>query len=175
MSLPIAISALLAATPCVGISGTRRPAPASLVALHQLAAAIPAAALVVVGDASGVDQRVRRLLPCASVFVAASRQPGQLAARSIAVVRACAGAGGVWCAFPATSAPPTLRPSSRASACFSGSGNGTWASLALSLGLGLAAVVFLADDIAPPSSFGLVAAGVGWWLAQAPAEQLALF
>jgi hypothetical protein len=111
----------------------------------------------------------------ARVFVAASRQPGHLAARSIAVVRACAGAGGSWCAFPAGPAPVQLRPSSRASACFSGSGSGTWASLALGIGLRRAAIVFLADDSAPPSSFGLVAAGGGWWIAQPQTKQLALF
>lgn len=176
-ALPAAAAALLSAAPCVGFSGARAPAPASLDAVQLVAAALPAGALVVVGCAAGVDQRTRQLVPSARVFQARAFGAGRgaVAARSIACVRACASAGGVWCSFPAGPAPAQLRPSSRASDCFCGTGSGTWASLALAIGLGLGAIVFLPASVAPPASFGLVAAGGGWFVAQPPAQQRTFF
>jgi hypothetical protein len=175
-ALPAAAAALLAAAPCVGFSGARSPSPAALAAVRLAVAALPAGIPVVVGCAAGVDQRTRQLVPSARVFRASAFGAGRgaVAARSIACVRACAAAGGVWCAFPAGPAPAQLRPSSHAAACFCGSGNGTWASLALAIGSGLGAIVFLPASVLPPAAFGLVSAGAGWFVAQPPAQQLAL-
>jgi hypothetical protein len=92
-------------------------------------------------------------------------------ARSVACVRACAAARGVWCAFPAQACPTGLRPSVQASACFAGFGSGTWASLALALGLGLPAVVFLPAGVQAPAGWGLAAAGAGWHTGQPPAQR----
>lgn len=174
--LPASVSALLASAPVVGFSGSRAPAPASLAAVAQAVAALPAGAVVVIGCAAGVDQAARALVPSARVLRASSFGSGRgsFAARSIACVRACA--GGAWCSFPAGPAPAGLRPSSSAAACFAGFGSGSWASLALALGLGLGAVVFLPASVAPPAGWGLVGASGGWFVAQpAPLQQLALF
>jgi hypothetical protein len=176
VALPAPAAALLAAAPCVGFSGSRTPSPAALVAVQLVAAALPPGAVVVVGCASGIDQRTRQLIPSARVFQARTFGAGRgaVAARSIACVRACASAGGVWCAFPAQACPARLRPSSSSSACFCGAGSGTWASLALAIGLGRSAIVFLPPGSVPPAPFGLVSAGAGWWFAPPPAVQLAL-
>lgn len=173
--LPQAIHQLITSVPALGISGSRAPAPASLSALAALAAAIPAGSAVLVGDAPGIDRRAVQLLPQAQVFAAAAfgtaRTPGhaRLVARSVACVRACAAARGVWCAFPAQPCPAGLQPSARPSACFVGFGSGTWASLALALGLGLPSVLFLPAG-APPAGWGLSAVGGGWWVVQPPAQ-----
>ena len=171
----------LAQAPAVGVSGARRPAPASLAALH---AVLPLArGVVFTGCAVGIDQAARALVPPShlSVFSAASFGVGAwtFAVRSQACVEAVAAAGGVWLSFPASACPSGLWPSRSASACFSGSGSGTWASLAFALGLGCPALVFLPRGVAPPSGWGLrllgqwgsaVSGGSWWW---APGSQQA--
>jgi hypothetical protein len=156
----------------VGFSGSRAPTSASVAAAR--AAVAVATRPILVGDQRGIDATVRSARAGAQVFHAASSAPGHLAARSIAVVRACAALGGVWAAFPAAPCPTGLWPSSVASACFSGRGSGTWASLAFAIGLGLPAVVYLPAGVAAPWSV-LVAAGAGWFVVQPLAQQLALF
>jgi hypothetical protein len=175
MALPLPVSSLLSGAPAVGFSGSRAPAPASVQAAR--AAVAVAARPILVGDQRGIDMIVRSASAGARVFRVADYGTGRgaFAARSIAVAHAVTALGGRWAAFPAAACPAGLRPSSSAAACFSGSGSGTWASLALALGLGLPAVVFLPEGIQPPATFGLVAAGAGWWVAIAPAHQLALF
>lgn len=172
--LPAAVSSLLAAAPCVGFSGSRAPAPASLAALGLVVAALPGGAPVLVGDAAGIDLRVRELVPTARVFTADQRTPQQLVGRAIACVQACAASRGVWCAFPATTAPVALRPSAAAAACFAGYAAGTWSALAFALGLGLAAVVYLPAGVVAPWPT-LAPVGAGWFVAAPPAEQLTLF
>lgn len=167
----IRIVQLVTSAPALGISGSREPARASLAALAQLAALVPAGCAVVVGDAPGIDRRAGELLPQARVFHVADYGvgPGAFAARSIACVQACAGLGGVWSAFPAQACPVGLRPSARPSACFAGYGSGTWASLALALGFGLPAVLFLPAG-APPAGWGFVAVDGGWFIVEPPAQ-----
>lgn len=174
--LPSAVVQLISLAPALGISGSREPARASLAALAELAALAPTGAAMFVGDAPGIDRRAGELLPQARVFRVAAYGvgPGAFAARSIACVRGCAAASGVWCAFPAQACPVGLRPSARPSACFAGFGSGTWASLALALGLALPAVLFLPTG-APPVGWGLVAVGGGWFVAEPPAQQERLF
>ncbi|MBK9945553.1 MAG: hypothetical protein IPP13_28515 [Kouleothrix sp.] len=175
--LPSHVVQLIGSVPAIGISGSRAPASASLAALAALAAHAPAGGAVLVGDAPGIDHRAAELLPQARVLAAAAfgspRTPGhaRLVARSVACVRACAAARGVWCAFPAQACPTGLRPSVQASACFAGFGSGTWASLALALGLGLPAVVFLPAGVQAPAGWGLAAAGAGWHTGQPPAQR----
>jgi len=175
VGLPVSVLSLLAGAAVVGFSGSVAPAAASLAAVAQVAAALPVGAPVVVGDAPGVDQRARQLVPRARVFFASTYGSGRgsFAARSIACVQACAPAG-VWCSFPARPAPAGLRPSSSAAACFSGLGSGTYASLAFALGSGLGAVVFLPAGVVSPG-WGLSPAGGGWFVALLPARQLSLF
>jgi hypothetical protein len=175
--LPSAILSLLAPARCIGFSGSLAPAPASLATLAQLVNALPAGISIIVGDAPGIDQQVRQLIPSARIFFASAFGSGRgaFAARSIACVRAVAAARGVWASFPASLAPVGLRPSSSASACFAGYGSGTWASLAFALGLGLSAIIFLPSDVAAPAGWPLSPVGRGWFVAQPPAQQLALF
>jgi len=168
------VSSLLADASCVGFSGSRSPSPASLAALGLAVAALPSGVPVLVGDAFGIDLRVRELIPAARVFVANPRTPQQLVGRSIACIQACTAARGIWCAFPARPAPSGLWPSSSASACFSGLSSGTWASLAFALGLGLAAGVYLPAGVVAPWP-ALAPASARWFVAQAPAVQLTLF
>ncbi len=160
----------------VGDEVDNTPSLASLAAVAQIAVVIPASTPVVVGDAAGIDQRARQLVPSARVFFASDygNERRSFAARSIACVQACASAGGVWCSFPRGPAPASLRPSS-GSACFAGYGSGTWASLAFALGLGLGVVVFLPSDVAAPAGWPLSPAGGGWFVAQPPTQQLTLF
>lgn len=177
--LPPTIAQLVSAAPAAGISGSRAPAPASLAALGALAAALPAAAPVCVGDAAGIDRAAARLLPRAQVFTMAQHSPAgapfraRLAARSLACLQACAAAGGLWCAFPASPAPAGLRPAASAAACFAGYGSGTWAALALALGRGLPIVAFIPCGAA--AGWALTPAGGGWFAARAAAPQLVLF
>lgn len=171
MILPDPVYSLLVRASAVAFSGSRAPAPANVAA--ACAAVAVAAGPILVGDQRGIDAVVRTARADAQIFHAASWAPGHLAARSIAVVRACAALGGAWAAFPAAACPAGLRPSSNAAACFAGYGSGTWASLAFAIGLGMPAVVYLPAGVAVPWS-ALVAAGDGWFVAQPP-RQLALF
>jgi hypothetical protein len=164
---------VLVGAPAVGFSGSRAPALASVMAAR--AAVAVATRPILVGDQRGIDVVVRSARAGAQIFHAASSAPGHLAARSIAVVRACAALGGAWAAFPAHTCPAGLRPSSSPSACFSGRGSGTYASLAYAIGLSVTAIVFLPAGVQPPPLFGLASAGAGWWVAQPAARQLTLF
>ncbi len=175
VALPASVAALLASAPAVGFSGSRAPSRASVAAAR--AAIAVSARPILVGDQRGIDAVVRSACAGAQVFHVAQYGAGRgaFAARSIAVVHACAALGGVWAAFPATACPAGLRPSSASSACFSGLRSGTWSSLAFALGLGLPAAVFLPAGVVAPAGWGLIVAGAGWWAAQPPTEQLELF
>lgn len=170
--LPVSLLQLVSAAPALAFSGSRRPARASLQALAALVAALPAGIPVLVGDAPGIDQRAAALLPHARVLHASAygSGPGSFAARSIACVRACAAATGLWCAFPARPAPAALRPSARSSACFAGFGSGTWASLAFAIGSALPAIVYLPAGVPAPADWDLVALSDGWHLFQPPIQ-----
>lgn len=140
------------------------------------------ASVVLVGDAAGADAFARAAAgPRARVFRAASRRPGQLAARSIALVRAAAAAGAPLVGFVCAPAPAGLVPSPSPARCFCGLGSGSWASLALAAGLGLPVFVFWcapgAPVLPPWGAWSCVSAGPlagAWSLAPAPV-QLALF
>jgi hypothetical protein len=166
-----------------GFSGSRHGF-LSPVAASQIASLIPQSASVFVGCARGVDQFFRNSFPSASVFAASSFGSGRgaFAARSVAVVRAVAAAGGLWVSFPSSPCPGGLIPSASSSRAFCGSGSGSWASLAFALGSGVPSLVFLGSlpcpagwDLSPvpgcPGWFGCsVALGVC-----PPASQLSLF
>lgn len=166
--------ALLTHAATVGVSGSRRPGPASLAALRAALGAVPSGALVCTGCARGIDAATRRLVPTSRLRVFSAARSGlpvraALAARSVACVRAVASAhSGVWLSFPASACPPGLRPSSSSSACFRGLGSGTWASLAFAVGLGLPAFVFLPPGAPVPAGWPLQPAGSGWWVHRPP-------
>lgn len=166
-----------------GFSGSRHgfhsPGDAS-----RIVPLVPPSATVFVGCARGVDEFFRSSFPSASVFSARSFGSGRgaFAARSVAVVRAVAAAGGLWVSFPSSPCPGGLIPSASSSRAFCGSGSGSWASLAFALGSGVPSLVFLGSlpcpagwDLSPvpgcPGWFGCsVALGVC-----PPASQLSLF
>jgi len=163
----VAIASTLKAAPAAGISGTRRPSPATAAALTCISGRLPAGVQVFTGCAPGVDQLARSLFPAAAVLEASrfGQSRGSFAARSIACVQAVRAAGGVWLSFPGSYCPPGLAPTSKASQAFSGFGSGTWASLALAAGLGLPCLVFCPTGLSFPSSWGFQFAG------QAPATR----
>ena len=164
-----------------GFSGSRAGVPASV--LSSVPALVPAGSAVVVGCARGVDEFFRGAFPSARVFRAADfgRGRGSFAARSVAVVRAVAAAGGLWVSFPASPCPAGLLPAASSSRAFCGAGSGTWASLSFALGSGVPCLVFSSAGV--PAGWGLspVPGCSGWFgcpaaLGLSPAYvQLALF
>ncbi|WP_198806949.1 hypothetical protein [Leptolyngbya sp. BL0902] len=170
-------AALVAGFPCVGFSGSRSPAAASLSALSGLVPAVAPGAAVVVGCARGIDHAARVAFPGAQVFFASSFGSGRgaFAARSVACVRAVSASGGVWVSFPASPCPAGLRPSGRSAVAFSGLGSGTWASLAFALGSGVPCLVFLPSGVPAPAGWGLVSLGGGWFHAAPAIVQPSLF
>jgi hypothetical protein len=133
-----------------------------------------------VGCAAGADRLVRlaaggraRVWSVSSGRWGSGR--GAFAARSCALVRACAGSGpgAGFVGFVSSPCPAGLLPSPVPARCFSGLGSGSWASLALAAGLGLPVVVFWCGPGAPgavlPLSWGVwspVSSGpfAGGWL-----------
>ena len=170
-------AALVAGFPCVGFSGSRAPAVASLAALAGLVSAVAPGAAVVVGCAPGIDHAARAAFPGAQVFQASSFGSGRgsFAARSVACVRAVSASGGVWVSFPSSPCPAGLRPSGRSSVAFSGLGSGSWASLAFALGSGVPCLVFLPAGVPAPAGWGLVSLGGGWFHAAPAIVQPRLF
>jgi hypothetical protein len=121
-----------------------------------------------VGCAGGVDSFFRSAFPSLSVFRASSfgRGRGAFAARSVAVVRAVASAGGLWVSFPSSPCPSGLVPSGVSSRAFGGFRSGSWASLAFACGLGVPCLVFLPSGVEFPPSwllFGFVPLGGDVW------------
>lgn len=165
--VPSAVSAAVSAAPAVAFCGSRRVAPPSGV-LAGVAGLVAPLAPVLVGCVGGLCAAVRSRFPAARVFRASSFGSGAsaFARRSVALVRACAAAGGVWLSFPASACPPGLRPSASSSACFSGSGSGSWASLCFAVGSGVPAFVWLPAGCVAPS--WLVSLGGGWFRAVLP-------
>ena len=167
---------MLSAATVIGFSGSRRPSDASRRALRWALGRLDPSALVVVGCARGVDAAVRSSVPCSRlrVFRASSfgAGPGAFAARSIACVRAVAGADdALWTAFPSRPCPVGLLPLSSLSSCFSGFGSGTWASLAFALGSGLRCLVFLSPGVSAPAGWPLASVpGTRSWWHYAPAS-----
>ena len=92
MSLPTIFSRFSA----FGFSGSRSELP-SFGAASRVVSLVPTSASVFIGCASGVDAYFRWRFPSASVFSASSFGSGRgvFAARSVAVVRAVAAAGGL--------------------------------------------------------------------------------
>jgi hypothetical protein len=172
-ALPAAVSAVFRRSGAFGFSGSRSAVPA---VVSAVAAAVPRGSAVFVGCARGVDAAFRGFFPGALVLAAASFGSGRgsFAARSAACVRAVAGGsvlGGLWVSFPSGPCPFGLLPSASPSRAFCGSGSGSWASLAFAVGSGLPALVF---GWAPPSGWGFVSLGGGWWFSGWPASQLSL-
>lgn len=179
MSLPSAVSELLASASAVGFSGSRSVVPAAC------AEVVPTVcASVLVGCARGVDEFFRAAFPAARVFSAASFGSGRgsFAARSVAFVRALHLSGGVLVSFPSPgSFPSGLLPSASSSRCFSGLGSGSWATLAFAVGLGVPCAVFLPPGESVPAGFSVPSVwcasrvGGGWWVCLPRAVQLSLF
>jgi hypothetical protein len=170
-------AALVAEYPCIGFSGARKPAPASLAALKWLSRYVLPSASVMVGCAPGIDQSVRAAFPTAQVFEASrfGTGRGSFAARSIACVRSVAAHNGLWVSFPAASCPAGLLPSGKSSKAFCGAGSGTWASLAFAVGCGLPCLVYLPPGISAPIGWELQPIGNGWQQHQPQVDQLSLF
>ena len=161
MSLPTIFSRFSA----FGFSGSRSGLP-SFGAASRVVSLVSESAAVFIGCAPGVDEFFRSSFPSASVFSASSFGSGRgaFAARSVAVVRAVASAGGLWVCFPSSACPAGLLPSASSSRAFSGSGSGSWASLAFALGSGVPSLVFL-GSLPCPAGWGLspVPGWSGWF------------
>lgn len=172
-SLPSGVLSVLsrAGVGAVGFSGSRSVVPGVVPAVAARVASLGCP--VFVGCAAGVDAAFRAAFPSARVFSASSFGSGRgsFAARSVAVVRAVAVAGGAWVSFPSGPCPAGLLPSASSSRAFCGSGSGSWASLAFAVGSGLPCLVF---GFAPPAAWGFVSLGGGWWFSGWPASQLSL-
>ncbi len=159
-----------------GFCGSRSLAPSFAPLVARVVSACAARGAVAVGCARGADEFVRAAAPSAVVFAVASgafgRGRGAFAARSVALVRAVAAAGGALVGFVALPCPAGLVPSASPSVCFRGLGSGSWASLAFAAGLGLPVFVFLCGTAAAlpawsggswsPVSAGALA-GAWWW------------
>lgn len=169
-------AAVVAGFSCVGFSGSRRPCLVSLAACSWLAGVVAPGAVVVTGCAPGIDHAARRHFPAAQVFRASSFGSGRgaFAARSVACVQSVAAAGGLWAAFPGGPCP-ALRPSSKPSKCFCGTGSGTWASLAFAVGSGVPCLLFLPAGIPAPAGWGLRPLGGDWFHAAPPRSSRAYF
>jgi hypothetical protein len=165
-----------------GFSGSRSSVPSG--AASRVVSLVPASASVFIGCASGIDAYFRSSFPSATVLQASSFGAGRgaFAARSVAVINAVRGAGGLWVSFPSSACPSGLVPSASSSRAFSGSGSGSWASLAFALGSGVPCLVFL-GSLPPPQGWGLipVAGWSGWFGCEnalsirPPHTQLSLF
>jgi hypothetical protein len=169
----VTVRSVFQSASAVGFSGSRSSVPSGCCGAASLV--VPGVP-VFVGCAPGVDEFFRSYFPSATVLSASSFGVGRgsFAARSVACVRAL-GSGGLWVSFPSSACPAGLSPSASSSRCFCGAGSGTWASLAFAAGSGLPCLVF---GFAPPSGWGFVSLGGGWWFRAAvvPAGvQLSLF
>jgi len=174
-ALPAEVVSAFAGCSRVGFSGSRSAvSPAVSAAFAACVPIVPAAASVFVGCAPGLDSLARSAFPSASVFSVASGSfgsgPAAFARRSAAVVGAV-GAGGLWVSFPASPCPSGLLPCPRwpRDAC----GSGSWGSLSLAAGSGLACLVFL-PSAPPPTGWGFVSLGGGWWFRPAPPMEVEL-
>jgi hypothetical protein len=167
--LPPAVASSLAAAPLVAFTGSRSTAPP---VLQAVLATVRGSVLV--GCAAGVDAVVRSALPEATILQASAfgQGRGAFAARSTALVRQCASAGGILLSFPSQSCPIGLYPAARSSKAFCGKGSGTWATLALAVGSGVPVFVFLGSLPSPPA-WPLVAVSGGWF--RFTSAQLSLF
>lgn len=140
-------------------------------------------AAVSVGCALGVDSAVWAAFSGfggLSVFRAAGRSRGALAARSVLCLRSALPVfGGCCVAFPGGRCPAGVVASLR----FAGWGSGTWGSVGLALGLGLRVVLFVPAPFHPAvfagglsSRFAVVSSGPwGAWLVAPPVFAPALF
>lgn len=163
--LPAPLLSALRSAPAVAFSGSRAAAAVPAVALSVFQA-VPASSRVFVGCACGLDSAARSVFPRAVVFRASSFGSGRgsFARRSVAVVQAVASvSGAVFVSFPGVSCPAGLLPSSASGSCFCGLGSGSWASLAFAVGLGVRCFVFLPSGVVPPSGWGFVSLGGGWF------------
>ncbi len=180
VGLVVSVSRVLSSASVVGFSGSRSvPCSQSAVAIRSAITAVPAGVPVHVGCAAGVDALVRSMRPAAVVFsVAAAGFSGRgaFARRSQMCVQSVAVPGGVWVSFPSGACPESLVPSASTSRCFSGLGSGSWASLAFAAGLGVQCLLFLPPGVEPPTGWGFVPGGGGWFFRPASvAAQLSLF
>lgn len=154
-----------------GFSGSRS-CQLSVSAAASLAIQVRAGSQVVVGCARGVDQCIRQHFPAAQVFTASGQFPGQLAARSAAMVRQVVSSSGLLVAFPASGSvcPAGVRPG----AAFSGGGSGTWASVALAVQLGGAVLVWASGQV-PVWLSSRGSYHQGFWFVPAVSVQGSLF
>lgn len=164
--LPGQLVSQLSVAPAVAFSGSRAPAPCSLVAVGLALSAVPRSASVSVGCARGVDAAVRFCRPGASVFRASSFGSGRssFVRRSAAVVGSVFPAG-VFLSFPSGPCPPQVVPSRGVSRCFCGGGSGSWASLAFAVGCGVQCFFFLPSSVPVPGWLGVRSLGGGWFVA----------
>lgn len=140
----------------VGFVGSRKVGADYHQVIQQVAQAYASEAEILVSDARGACEVVRRALPQARV-VYAPVMPGVpveagLVRRAEALVRSVAYAGGRLVAFVAGPCPAGLKPSSDARRCFAGYKSGTWSEVALAVGLGVEVLVvwcFCGEPVLP--------------------------
>lgn len=163
--LPPSLVSALSGASSVGFCGSRSVLPPLPVWL-SVAASVPAGTLVSCGCVGGVCGVARGSFPGASVFRAASfgSGPGSFVRRSVALVRSVAASpAAVWVSFPGRACPAGVWPSRSSSACFCGGGSGSWASAAFAVASGLPVFVWLPVGLRPPSGWGFVSLGGGWF------------
>lgn len=143
----------------VAFSGSRSLSPSWAGLVSRVVAGFAGCSLAV-GCCRGADALVSSAAPGARVFRAVGPRPGQLVARSVALVRwLAASPGSVLVVFVGGPCPAGVSPSAR----WPGGGSGSWASAALAVGLGCRVCVFWCGSgpVALPASWGCWLAGSG--------------
>ena len=164
------VGSLLRGFSSFGFCGSRSSVPPASV-WSVVVAALPLGVPVSCGCVGGLCGLARSWFSWASVFRVSSfgRGRGAFAARSVALVRSVASQRRpLWVSFPARSCPSGLLPSSSSSRCFRGLGSGSWASAAFALGSGVPVLLWLPSGVVPPSGWGFLPFGAGWWFATPP-------
>lgn len=156
---------------CVGFSGSRSGVPTApvLQAVFAVSPGVP----IAVGCQRGVDEVVRATAR-AIVFHARNygTGPSAYARRSIACVEFVKSLNGLWIAFPSSPCPEGLRPSSKSSRCFCGTGSGTWASAAYAAGLSIPVLIY---SPFPIPEWGFTCVADHWYILTPTVTQLSLF
>lgn len=132
-----------------GIVGSRM-CPAAAAACAAALPMLPAGACVSTGCAAGVDAVVRASCAAATVFKVEKFQAATYAARlmlrTTALVQYVGNTGGLLFAFPSTSCPASVSPSSP----FPGAGAGTWGAIALAVSKGFPVLVWAKPGVEFP-------------------------
>lgn len=142
------VQEILAAFGRFGIVGSRM-CPAAAAACAAALPMLPAGACVSTGCAAGVDAVVRASCTPTVFHVSNYRgtHPAKLAQRTMALVQYVGVSGGLLFAFPSTSCPASVSPSSP----FPGAGAGTWGAIALAVSKGFPVLCWAKPGIEMPN------------------------